>query len=345
MKPNATLCLIRLSAIGDVCHAISMVTRIRKQRPDISITWIIGKIEYAFAKGMDGVEFIVFDKSLGARATQHVKQTLKNKRFDVLCQMQLSFRANWLSRVIDADIRLGFDKQTSKEGHSLFINKRIPHLSQPHVLEGFHQFADTLGIPREKHLSWQIATSEDDANAVDKYVGAFERYIVICPAASKAERCWSPQRYAEIADFCNALGLDVVFCGGPGPLDKQLELRIVSLINSSALSLVGKTSLKELFLVLANAQLVIAPDSGPAHMASAAGTAVIGLYAHSNPRRTGPYLSLERVQNAYDQIIKEQKGLPWQDLPWGTRAKGQDLMSAISTQAVKLEIQRFLGIS
>ena len=55
-------------------------------------------------------------------------------------------------------------------------------------------------------------------------------------------------------------------------------------------NLVGQTSLKQLLAVLKLGHLVIAPDTGPAHMAVTVGTPVVGLYAHSNPKRTGPYL-------------------------------------------------------
>ncbi|HCB17662.1 MAG TPA: ADP-heptose--LPS heptosyltransferase I, partial [Alteromonas sp.] len=89
--------------------------------------------------------------------------------------------------------------------------------------------------------------------------------------------------------------------------------------------------------------LVIAPDTGPAHMATAVNTPVIGLYAHSNPRRTGPYNNLADVVSVYDQCIEQQAGKPWQALPWGCRAKGEDLMSMITTEQVNTAIDTLLN--
>lgn len=345
LPQNASICILRLSAIGDVCHAVSMVSRIRENRPDISIVWITGKIEHALVTGMEGVEFIVYDKKQGKQARNHVKACLKGRTFDALCLMQLALRANWLSRVVKAKIRLGFDAKNSKEGHSFFINHRIkPHNSR-HVLEGFHAFADALGIPSSSSLSWPIPYSKDDQEFATNALAQFSKTVIICPAASKLERSWQPKRYAEIAVFCQSLGLSVVLCGGPGPIDKQLEAEIQSAVETPIPSFIGKTSLKQMFCILKDASFVIAPDTGPAHMATAAGTPVVGLYAHSNPRRTGPYLSLQHVVNVYDTHIIEQQGKPQDELKWGTRAKGDELMSAITTDMVKASIQGLLDKS
>lgn len=86
--------------------------------------------------------------------------------------------------------------------------------------------------------------------------------------------------------------------------------------------------------MLEQAELVLAPDTGPAHMAVTVGTPVIGLYAHSNPTRTGPYLYQDYVVEVYHQNLISQKGKTAEQLPWGTRVKGSELMSQISVDAV-----------
>ena len=340
---NATLCLLRLSAIGDVCHAISVVDRIRRQRPDIRITWVIGVKEYALLEGMQGIEFVVYDKARGNVADQQVKQQLSDREFDVLCIMQVALRANLLSRMVKAKIRLGFDRKHSKEGHSFFINRRIPTLHQPHVLEGFHAFADALGIASEEQLTWSIAYSQKDEQFAKTLIADSLPTIAICAAASKLERCWNAKKYAEIAQYCIAIGYRVVLCGGPGKLDENLATQIQSHCNQPLSSFVGKTSLKQMYYLLKQVVLAITPDTGLAHLSTAAGTPVVGLYAHSNPRRTGPYYALNYVVNAYDEHILQQHGKPWQKLKWGVRAKGPELMDDISVERVKTMITSILG--
>ncbi|WP_343858769.1 glycosyltransferase family 9 protein [Aliiglaciecola litoralis] len=336
------LCILRLSAIGDVCHAAAMVERIVTHAPHIQVTWIVGKVEYQLLKGMPNVRFIVFDKRQGKQAEVQLLNDLDNEKFDALLLMQVAFRANWVSRLIQAKVKIGFDWQRSKEMHWLFANKRIAPRAHAHVLEGFMGFADALGVPKVDKPSWSIPMSKEDIEFADALHHRLGKYVVISPAASKAERNWSSEGYAQAADYARTKGYQVVLCGGPSALDKQLGQEITESAEQIDENLIGKTSLKQMLAVLQRASLVIAPDTGPAHMATTVGTPVIGLYAHSNPRRTGPYNNLQNVVSVYDQVIKRQTGKDWQELPWGKRAKGDTLMSQISIEDVTAQMDALL---
>ncbi|MBT0586755.1 glycosyltransferase family 9 protein [Alteromonas sp. SM 2104] len=311
-----------------------MVQAIQLARPDVRITWVIGKIEHQFLRGLPGVEFVEFDKKQGATARKALKHRLAGKRFDVLFMMQVALRANWVSRSINARYRLGFDHARSKELHSLFINRRIAPQPYAHVLEGFMGFAQAVGVPTPNPVTWKMPITEDDIAYAQTLNQAWGDYVVICPAASKAERCWLPERYAAVADHLHNQGIRTVLCGSPAALDTRLGEAICAQTSISPHNLIGKTSLKQLLAVLANARCVLAPDTGPAHMATTVGTPVVGLYAHSNPRRTGPYHDISRVVSVYDQVVEAQYGKHWRALAWGKRAKGDDLMQRIEVSDV-----------
>jgi len=100
-----SICILRLSAIGDVTHVLPVINAIRKHQPQAKITWIIGKLEARLLKDFEGVEFIVFDKKGGFDAVRQLRKTLKGRRFDVLLHMQVAARANLLSKLIKAPIR------------------------------------------------------------------------------------------------------------------------------------------------------------------------------------------------------------------------------------------------
>jgi len=343
LSPAFQLCILRLSAIGDVCHAVSMVTRIRQHRPDIKITWIIGKIEYQLLQGMLGVEFIVYDKKIGKKAKEEVKQALAGRTFDAMFVMQVALRANLLSTVVKAKRRIGFDWKRSKEGHWLFTNERIEAKKYAHVLEGFMGFADKLGIPQDPNLQWDMPLAKTDWEWAKTQTASLGKYAVISPAASKAERNWTIHGYVAVAQHLIEKGYKIVLCGGPGPIDSAISAQILQTPGVITLNLVGKTSLKQMLAVLADATLVIAPDTGPAHMATTMGTPVVGLYAHSNFRRTGPYLSQDHVASVYDIQIKGQKGKEWVYLPWGARAKGKDLMTHLLVLTVLKKVDQALS--
>ena len=325
-----SLCLLRLSAIGDVCHAVAMVQAIQKQYPNLKITWVIGKVEYQLLKHLPDVEFVIFDKSQGWRSYFNLRKALADQRFDVLLHMQVALRATIASLAISAKVRIGFDRARAKEGQWLVTNQRVDGLDTPHVLEGFMGFAKALGVT-DLTPRWNIPVPVADTEFAKNMIPDGDKTLVICAAASKAERNWLPERYAAVAEYAISKGFSVLLCGGPSELERNLAVEIEKNCKNSIENKVGKTSLTQLLAVLKQATIVLAPDTGPAHMAVTQGTPVIGLYAHSNPGRTGPYLSLANTVSVYDEVITTQHSQP---VAWGTRAKGEDLMSMIEIEPV-----------
>ncbi len=346
---SKSICIMRLSAIGDVCHAAAMVTRITQAWPDSRVTWVIGKIEYQLVKGMANVEFIVCNKSQ-KNARKQLKQDLAGREFDVLLLMQVALRANWFASVIKATRRIGFDRARSKEGHSLFINERIAATAHTHVLDGFMQFADQLGVPATE-LEWAIPVDEEDRKWAEHQAKQFGRFVIIAPAASKAMRNWTADGYAQLIQQLQHADITPVLCGGPGPVDAAITQSIMAVIGTNGAAskphvvhnLVGQTTLKQMLGLMAHAQCVVAPDTGPAHMATTQRTPVVGLYAHSNPLRTGPYLSLQHTVSVYEQAIEQETGKTWQALPWGVRAKGDSWMQTITSEQVWQQVQGFIN--
>ncbi|TMP09280.1 ADP-heptose--LPS heptosyltransferase I [Pseudoalteromonas sp. S3178] len=336
--PNySSICILRLSAIGDVCHAVSAVQAIQKAHPNAKITWVMGKVEAMLLADLSGVELVIFDKKEGKAALKKLKNTFKGKQFDVLLNMQVALRAGFVARCVPAKVKLGFDWARSKELHSLFINKRIAAQKEAHVLEGFKGFAKAIGVDNYTP-TWQMPYTREDEVKADELLGQdylANKLFVISPAASKAQRNWLPERYAALAEHARAQGFNVALTGGPTELEVNLAENIIKHCNSPILNLVGKTKLKELLCVLKRADLVLAPDTGPAHMAVTVGTPVIGLYAHSNPARTGPYLYQDYVVEVYHKNLLKQTGKTAQQVPWGTRVKGDGLMGQISVESVK----------
>jgi heptosyltransferase I len=107
------LCILRLSALGDATHVVPVIRSIQDNAPGTQITWIIGKLEHRLLSGLDGVEFIVFDKRGGWDSIKGLRQELRDRRFDVLFHMQVAARANLLSRLIRAPVRIGWDRARS----------------------------------------------------------------------------------------------------------------------------------------------------------------------------------------------------------------------------------------
>lgn len=318
-----------------------MVQAVQRRHPQAKITWVVGKVEAQLLAGLEGVELVVFDKRLGWQGYKQLWAALKSQRFDVLLHMQVALRASIATLGIKAKAKVGFDKARAKEGQWLFVNHKIEPQSEPHVLDGFMNFARAVGVTDTKP-TWKMPLTDAELSFAEQHIAGDQRTLIICPAASKAERNWLADRYAQVADFALSQGMKVMLCGGPAELEKQLAADIVAHAQGKITNLVGQTNLKQLLALLGRASLVIAPDTGPAHMAVTQGTPVIGLYAHSNPKRTGPYLSLDRVVSRYQQHIEVQTGKPLAQIPFGTRAKGSELMHDIDVESVIEQVKQAL---
>jgi|TARA_B110000091_G_C13745487_1_gene445275 heptosyltransferase I len=340
------ICILRLSSIGDVCHAVSAIQAIQRHNPQAKITWVLGKVEAMLLVGLPDVTFVIFDKKQGKAAYNKLKAEFKGKEFDVLLHMQVSFRANIAAAYIPAKIKIGFDWSRCKEGHVIFTNKRIAAQSQPHILEGFQGFAAAIGIPHYEPC-WQMPYSEADLSFATATLGNFDninkKIFVISGAASNKERNWLPERYAALAKHAYKKGFKVVLTGSPVDIERELASDIQRCCDFKILNLVGKTNLKQLLCILKEADLVLAPDTGPAHMAVTVGTPVIGLYAHSNPKRTGPYKYQDYTVEVYHENLKQQFGKTAEQLPWGKRCKGQHLMAQIIIEDVVEMFERIVS--
>ncbi|MCD9537592.1 glycosyltransferase family 9 protein [Photobacterium carnosum] len=338
--PPRSICILRLSAIGDVCHAIAVVQAIQRQWPTTEITWVVGKVEAQLVNALPNITVINFDKKAGWHGIKQVWQQLKSQHFDALLDMQVALRASVLSLGIKAKYRIGFSKNRTKEGQWLFTNKHLPNTDSVHVLDNMADFARYIGVPFTTP-EWNIPLTTADNSVAEQYI--HQSTLVISPAASKDERNWLPDRYAAIADYAETKGLAVILCGSPSDREQQLGQHIISLSSAPIINLIGKTTLLQLTALLRAATVVLAPDSGPAHLATTQNTPVIGLYGHSNPARTGPYLSLPYTVSVYQQVAEQHYGKPLGELPWGARVKGSDIMPQISVAMVKEKLDLILS--
>src|SRR5450755_500709 len=145
--PLQHVCLLRLSAIGDTCHALAALRTFQSAWPRTRFTWIIGKLEAKLMTAiLPEIEFITFDKGAMLKELWRLRRTLRGRNFDLLLDMQLSFRASMVSSLVDAPIKLGFDRERARELQWWFTNARIAPAASEHVLDSFMGFVRACGI-------------------------------------------------------------------------------------------------------------------------------------------------------------------------------------------------------
>jgi heptosyltransferase I len=337
------LCLLRLSALGDVTHVVPLVRTLQAARPDTPIHWIIDKAGHKLLDGLPGVTFHAYDKKSGMAGVKELRRQLPPGRFEALLQMQVAFRANLLSAFIPAERRIGYDRSRSKDLHGLFINERIPDRPGIHVLDAIGSFCEPLGL-RQTEVSWDLAVPQSAYEwAAAQWQDDGRPVLMISPCSSHVRRNWYADRYAAVANHAAQRGWQVVLCGGRSELERSMADAIQAQLHTPALDLVGKDTLKQLPALLARANLVMTPDSGPMHIANAMGAKVLGLHAASNPNRSGPYSDRRYCVDRYDDAARKYLAKQASDLKWGTKIEFDDVMELITVEDGIAAFERYVA--
>ena len=345
-QPPASLCILRLSAIGDVTHLLPIIATLQQQWPQTRLTWIIGRVEYQLVKSLPNIEFIVFDKRNGFAEYRELRKKLADREFDVLLQMQVALRTNLISLLIRSRLKIGYDRQRSRNFHGLFCNQRIDGPARVHVLDGFFQFIEKLGID-SRRMDWLLEADAAARSFAQETIGQHQA-VVINPCSSARlnnYRNWPEANYAALIDYLMARGIRVIITGGPAAEEISFAERVLERCRHQPLNLVGKTSLMQLLALLEQSRCIVAPDTGPAHMGTVAGIPVIGLYASSNPLRSGPYNSQSFLVNAYPDALQKYNRRTMQQARWGERVRDPRVMEMISLEAVIDKVETCLGQS
>ena len=108
--------------------------------------------------------------------------------------------------------------------------------------------------------------------------------------------------------------------------------------------LVGKDSLPELLALLTRCTGLLTPDSGPSHMATLVDTPVIGLFAATNPRRSGPYRSIPWCVDRYDDAARLCRNAAASELPWGLKLERPGVMDLITVDDVIARVEQLAKV-
>lgn len=339
IKNAKSLVLLRLSALGDVVMWVPVIRSLQAQCPGLEITWITSKAAYAILQGLSGVEFIVIDKPKSLKDYWTFYKLMRKRSFDVLFAGQASLRCNFLYPLIKAKIKIGFDKERARDLHHWFIKQAIP-FKKEHLMESFFAFAKYLGV--EKPIwRWDLAIEQTDLAFANAHLPQGKIYIALNAMASKTERNWPIERYTELLNCLQAeRDVTIVLTGGPALAEKNLAEKINQSLKVPAINLVGKTTPKQLAAVLSHVKCLIAPDTGPVHIATAMKIPVVGLYAVAPSQLSGPYFSKDYVVDVYEAAVRKILKKDPATLPWVTRVHSNEAMKLISVESVLEKINK-----
>ncbi|MBK8248577.1 MAG: glycosyltransferase family 9 protein [Gemmatimonadetes bacterium] len=303
--------IVMMSAVGDAVHVLPVLHALKRQRPDARVSWVLQPGPATLVRGHPLVDDIIeFDRARGWRAFRDVRRALHARPvMDLVLGLQVYFKAGIVTSFTRAPVKLGFDRARARDANWLFTTHRIPaHPVGQHVQDQYFEFLHALGIPTEPP-TWNLGPWPQERPWQQEFVASVGRpYAALVIATSKPEKDWLPDRWARVCDaLWTDFGLQPVLVGGRSPRELAAEAAIVGAASHPPVSALG-SGLRRLVAILDGAQLVIAPDTGPLHMAVALDRPVVSLIGYTNPKRTGPY-------RRFHDLIVDAYGDPGEDYP------------------------------
>lgn len=290
--PSRHVCIVLLTGLGDVVHGLPLVNALKDDDLTRKITWVVEPMPAPLLAGHPSIDrVVVYRKKDGLRGIRQLWRDLSGgDGIDLTLNLNVYTKSIWPTLLSRAPHRLGFDRGRSFEGVWLASNHHLDRRPRAHTADLFLEFAEHLGlaVPRPQ---WRILLTAEERAAQAEFFAAFEGRPVatIVPASANAKKDWLADRWAAVADaLAHDFGYAVVLAGGPGEREQRIAREIVERSSAPVTWALGD-SIRRLTWIIAGSRLVLAPDTGPVHIARAFEVPVIGVYGHTNPWRVGPW--------------------------------------------------------
>ncbi|WP_419857003.1 glycosyltransferase family 9 protein [Candidatus Palauibacter irciniicola] len=327
--------IVLMSAVGSTVQGMPIIASLRRAWPGTHITWVLQPGPATLMAGRPDVDrILLFHRSLGARAYSRFRREVAGETFDLVICLQPNFKGGMVTRLLRAPERLGHDRARARDLSWVATNRRIPPAPVAHIQDELFEFLDHLGVPR--CLEWRFHFTAEERRVSARWRERFSRPVLaVVPRSSNARRNWTLEGTARVIDMAAGdLGLQPVLLGGDSEEELRDARRLGELCGAPPRVALGGT-LRELAGRLDASDLVLAPDTGPLHMAVALGTPTIGLYGYTDPRRSGPY---GRFTDLTVDRFRASAGSDGERMP--SRATRRGRMSRIRVEDVVLKLER-----
>ncbi len=284
------VCIVLLTGLGDVVHGLPVATALKRADPARRITWVVEPMPAPVVQGHPAVDdVVVYHKSRGLAGVLDLRQQLRDIQPDVTLNLNVYFKALWPTLFSGAPVRVGFDRDRASDGVWLAANRRLPRRPRSHTQDMFLEFLEWMGVDPEP-MEWRLEPTAEERTAEARFFQQFQRPVAaVVPATANPKKDWVPARWAGVLDaLAGDFGFDTVLLGGPSERERRIVAEIQAAVSHPPVVAMGD-GIRPLLWRLHGSALVVAPDTGPVHMARAMDVPVVGLYGHTNPWRVGPY--------------------------------------------------------
>jgi len=311
--------IVRLGALGDIVHAIPVAAALRRACPGSRIDWLVSARHREILDLVPVIDrrLVMHDRPRRARRSEAEAhgvsllgaiRELRQARYDVAIDLQGLIKSALLARSSGAPRVVGFVASYAREAlaRALYTDAHDPgrgglydRRETRHVVDINLGVLTTLGIgAAAPEFPIEAVVSPAARQIQDRTSG---RYALVNPGAAWPNKRWPPARLAEIA-MClrERHGVTPVVMWGPG--EEALAHAVVAASGGAAL-LSPATTIADLVALARGAVLMVSGDTGPAHIAAAVGTPLVGIYGPTRPARNGP-ISPRDITISRDEVCR-----------------------------------------
>jgi lipopolysaccharide heptosyltransferase I len=298
--PPRRIAIVKPSALGDVLNALPVLTALRRRFPTARLAWIVNRAYAPLLEPHPDLEDIIpFDRAAlhkgwlaGSVAFARFLRHLHAQRFDLVLDLQGLLRSGLMTLATGAPVRIGL--ASAREGSRWCYTHRVDDLhGVRHAVDRCWRVAEALGATDAKQFDLPIEPSARQW-AYDRLRSWPRPWMAVGAGARWLTKRWPPASFAMLLRRAQTqFGGTAIFIGAPDEVD--VSRQVAEKIAGPHFDLTGQTTLAQLAAVLAEADVLLANDTGPLHLAVALGRPVVAPYTCTQVVRNGPYGQFEHA--------------------------------------------------
>src|SRR5690349_15744442 len=286
--------IVKLGSIGDIVHTLPALAALRGAMPQAEISWVVERRSAEILRDNPLLDRLIevdtkaLRRGETLRAPRQQLRRLRASAFDVALDFQGLLKSASIARLSGARRVFGYSRPSLREPASaLLLSKTVAVPKQTHVIrKSLLLLEGALGVPVPEELSFPInTTASDEAEAQTAAATSGNNYAILNPGGGWPTKLWSVERFGKLADLLwSNYGISSLVTYGPG------EEALAEGVRESSVS--GKAqpvslSLKGFYSLAQGAKVYVGGDTGPTHIAVAAGTPIVGLFGPTEWWRNG----------------------------------------------------------
>jgi lipopolysaccharide heptosyltransferase I len=279
--------LLKPSALGDIVHALPVLSALRIRFPEAHIAWVVNRCYAEILHGHPDLSAVLaFDRRGAWTRVLPLAAKLTRGNFDLVIDLQGLFRSAVMALTTRAPRRIGL--ASAREYSHLVYTDIVPDFGGLHAVDRYWRIAEALGVGNHPKR-FRIPISDVAQAWAAKQLEAMPRPRLAIAAGSRwATKRWPAAFFSQLAAYAQRrFGCSAILIGTTDEVAISRAIRVK--LPGRALDLTGKTTLPQLAAVLSHCDCALANDTGPMHLAGALQRPIIAPYTCTKAHLHGPY--------------------------------------------------------